>query len=118
MASSATGHVGGFRKDERQRPRPERRGERRCGIGIETHQRLRRLHFGHVGDQRIEGRPAFGLVEPRDRLAIGRVRAEPINRFGRECDQAAGGKDACRLGGRCRSGLCNACRKECRHRFA
>ena len=45
-----------------------------------------------MGDQRIEGRPALGLVEPRDRRRIGGVGAEPVDGLGRERDQPALGQ--------------------------
>ena len=51
-----------------------------------------RRQIRDMGDQRIEGRPAFGGVEPRDGLAVGRVGAEPVDGLGREGDQAAGGE--------------------------
>ena len=41
-----------------------------------------------MGDQRIEGAPALGLVEPRDRRRIGRIRTQPVHRLGRKSDQA------------------------------
>ena len=59
--------------------------------------RARRREVGDVGDQRIERRPALGLVEPRDGARRGRVGAEAVDGLGREGDQAAGGKDARRV---------------------
>ena len=47
-----------------------------------------------MGDQRIEGRPALGLVEPGDRGRIGRIGAEAIDGLGRERDQPAFGQNA------------------------
>ena len=47
-----------------------------------------------MGDQRIEGRPALGLVEPRDGGRVGGIGAEPIDGLGRERDQAALGQAA------------------------
>ena len=55
---------------------------------------------GDVRDQRIERRPALGGVEPRDRRAVGGVGAEPIDRLGRERDQAAVREAARRVGDR------------------
>ncbi len=46
-----------------------------------------------MGDQRIEGGPALGLVEPGDRGRIGGVGAEAIDGLGRERDQPALGQD-------------------------
>ena len=45
---------------------------------------------GDMGDQRIERRAALGGVEPRDRLAVGGVGAEPVDGLGRKRDQPAG----------------------------
>ena len=55
----------GFRKNERERSRPERRGKPRR-VGIEARQCLRRLQIDDMGDERIERRPALGLVEARN----------------------------------------------------
>ena len=44
----------------------------------------------HMGDQRVEGRPPLGGIEPGHRLALARVGAEPIDGLGREGDQPAG----------------------------
>jgi len=45
-----------------------------------------------MGDQRVERRPSLGLVEPRDGGWIIGIGAEPIDRLGRERDQAAIGE--------------------------
>ena len=50
-----------------------------------------------MGDQRIEGGPALGLVEPGDRGRVGGVGAEAINGLGRERDQPALGQAARRF---------------------
>ncbi len=52
-----------------------------------------------MGDQRIEGGPALGLIEPGDGLWIGGVGAEPIDGLGWEPDQPARRKNS-RGGGR------------------
>ena len=56
------------------------------------------LEIADMGDQRIEGGPALGLIEPRDRRGVGGVGAEAIDGLGREPDQAAFGQ-AARRGG-------------------
>ena len=48
----------------------------------------------HMRDQRIEARPALRRIEPRDRLAVRRVCAEPVDRLGRKRDEPALGKHA------------------------
>ena len=88
-----------LRQHQRQRSRPERGGKPLGGV-VETRQRARRRQIGDVRDQRIERRPALGGVEPRDRLAVGRVGAEPVDRLGRERDQPAGREAARGLGDR------------------
>ena len=57
-------------------------------------ERERRRGVRHMRDQRIEARPALGGVEPRDRLAVGRVGAEAVDRLGRKRDQPAVGEHA------------------------
>ena len=74
-------------------------------VRIETAERLRRLQIRDMGDERVEGRAAFGLVDPRDGAPVGRVGAEAIDGLGREGDQAAGGEHARRVGNRCGVGL-------------
>ena len=86
VGDRAAGRLG---QHQRQRPRPERFGEL-FGVGIEARQRPRRRQIGHVRDQRIERRPALGLIEPRDGPAVGGVGAEAVNRLGRKGDQPAG----------------------------
>jgi hypothetical protein len=61
---------------------------------VEAREHTRGRNVDHVRDQRIEHGPAFGLVEPRHRLAIGGVGAKSIDRLGRKGDQAARGQRA------------------------
>ena len=56
--------------------------------------RRARAGVGHVRDQRIERGPALGRIEPGDRLAVGRVGAEPIDGLGRKRDEPAGRQHA------------------------
>ena len=107
--------IGRLGQDERQRPRPEGVGEPRR-IGIKARQRLRRWAIDNSGDQRIERRPALGLVDARDRPPGGRIGAEAVDRLGRERDQPAGGKDVRRLGDRAGIGRQNARRQRGCHR--
>jgi len=81
----------GDRQDERQRPGPEARGQR-LGAGIEARDTARRRHVGHVRDERIEPRPALGLVERRHGPRIRRIGRQAVNRLGRYDDQPAGPK--------------------------
>ena len=51
-----------------------------------------------MGDQRIEGGAALGLIKPGDRGRVGGVGAEAVDRLGRERDQPALGQAAAGLG--------------------
>jgi hypothetical protein len=84
----ADGAAGRGRDDERQRPRPERRGEGASGR-VERALRERRLGAGDVRDQWIEPGPLLRRVDAGDGLRARRVAAEPIDRFGREGDESA-----------------------------
>src|SRR3979490_375445 len=42
-----------------------------------------------MGNQRIERRPALGLIEPRNRLGVGGIGAEAVDGLCRERDQSA-----------------------------
>ena len=77
------------RRDDRQRPRPERLGEP-AGEIVECASRAAARRAGDMGDQRIERRPALRGVDRRDGAIVGRVAGEPVNRFGRHRDQPAG----------------------------
>ncbi len=89
VASSATGTVRALRQHQRQRPRPERRGERLRG-GVETGERACGRELAHMGDQRVECGPSLGGVEPGDRRPVGGVGAQAVDGLGRERDEAAG----------------------------
>src|SRR6185312_5541010 len=41
-------------------------------------------------DQRVEARPALGLIDARDGLGVGRVGGEPVYSLGRNPDRLAG----------------------------
>ena len=52
----------------------------------------------HMHDQRIEARPALGLEDAGDGLALRGVRAQPVDGLGGKGDQTAGGEVARGLG--------------------
>ena len=80
--------AGRLRQHQRQRPRPERLAP--AGrLGVETGDPPRGVEVADMGDQRIERRPALGLVEPRNRRRIGGIGAEAVDGLGRERDQPA-----------------------------
>ena len=81
-----------FRQHQRQRARPECLGQRGRS-GVKARDLPRGGDIADMGDQRIEGRPALGLVEAGDRGRIGGVGAEAIDGLGRERDQPAFGQD-------------------------
>ena len=64
------------------------RGRRRSKRAI----RRAACEIADMGDQRIEGGPALGLVEPRDRGRIGGIGAKAVDGLGRERDQPALGQ--------------------------
>ena len=53
-----------------------------------------------MDDQRIEARPALGLVDARDRLGVGRVGGKAVDRLGRHRDRLAGQDQPRRFGDR------------------
>ena len=73
---------------QRQRPGPESVGE---ALGERRHAPVRVgvARFGHVHDQRIEARAALGGENRGDRVAVGGVAAEPVDRLGGKGDEAA-----------------------------
>ena len=77
-----------FRQHQRQRSRPERLGQRQRGR-IEPGDPARGIEIADMGDQRVESRPALGLVKPGNRRRIGSVGTEAIDGLGRERDQPA-----------------------------
>ena len=81
-----------FRQHQRQRARPERLGQRDRGR-VEVGNPLPGPEIADMGDQRIERRPALGLIEPRNRARVGGIGAEAIDGLGRERDQPAFGQN-------------------------
>jgi hypothetical protein len=54
---------------------------------VELGQGLARLQPGHVNDQRVETRPAFGGKDRGDGAVVGRIRTQPVDGLGRESDE-------------------------------
>ena len=79
---------GGARQHQGQGAGPELRRQP-LGIGVENRQFPRGRDIGDMRDQRIEGRPALGLIEPRHRLAVAGIGAEPVDGLGRKRHQPA-----------------------------
>ena len=107
---------GGFGQDHGEGPRPERFGEPQR-LGIEPAQSLCCFQIHHVGNERIECRTSLSLVKPRNRTAIGGVRAKPVNGLRRERHQAAGGEQALRLLDGRGAGLQHGCLQRDCHRI-
>ena len=106
LGHRATGSLG---QDERQRPRPE--GFRQPGrVGDKAREALCFRNIGDMGDERIEGRPALGVVKARDGGPAGRVGAQAVDGLGRKGHEAAGRQHARGIGGRRRIGFRHACR--------
>ena len=86
-----------FLEDQRQRPWPERLRQS-FGHRREDGEFAGGIEIGHVGNQWVEARPALGLEDPRHRLRIGRIGAEPVNRLGRKRDEMPGRQETAGLG--------------------
>ncbi len=74
--------------DEGQRPRPERGGEPQRVSGRRTHPAVEVTGAGHMHDERVVRGAALGGVHAGDggsRLGVGR---EPVDRLGRQADEA------------------------------
>ncbi len=95
------------RRDDGQRPRPERLGQLACE-GVERALARRGLGVGDMGNQRIELRSTFGGVDRRDGAVVGRVGGEAIDRLGRHCDQPASAQAGRSFGDRLRIGASKA----------
>ena len=80
------------RRDQGQRPGPERLRQRQR-IGVENHLARRVLDAEHMGDQRVERRPALGGVDRRDGARVGGVGGQPVDRLRRHRDEAAGAQN-------------------------
>ena len=70
------------RHDQGQRPRPMLLGQRER-VGAELADRCGRGEVGDMDDQRIEARPALGLVDSGDRCGVGGVGGEAVDGLGR-----------------------------------
>ena len=77
------------RRDDRQRPRPERLGEP-AGEIVERALARRGRNAADMRDQRIERGPPLGGVDRGDGAVVGRVGGEAIDRLGRHGDETAG----------------------------
>ena len=82
----------GQRQHERERAGPERLRQRQRRR-IEHALALGGIERGDMRDEGVEGGAALGCIDARDRRRRGRIRAEPIDRLGREGDEAAGAQD-------------------------
>ena len=79
-------------RDDRQRPRPEGRGETQRQLR-QNRLATRGFEIGDMRDQRIERGAVFGVVDPGDRPGLRRVGAEAIDGLGRKGDQPALAQD-------------------------
>ena len=93
-ASSATGQSGRLGSTSVRGP-GQNAAASRSASALKRPSRARRGEVRHMGDQRVEHRPALGGIEPGHRLAVAGVGAEPIDGLGRKGDQPAGGEAGC-----------------------
>ena len=82
-------------------------GQKRCGEARERAERTRRApppsRGRDVADERVEGGPALGCVDPGDRDPVGGVGGEAVDGLGGDRDEPAGeddGRRAVEVGGR------------------
>jgi hypothetical protein len=78
MARSDTGQPGALGRPQAGQP---------LGIGVEAGEPAGGGEVGHMRDQRIERRAPLGHIKTGHRLAIRGIRAEAVDRLGREGDQ-------------------------------
>ena len=76
------------RSHDGQGPGPEGFGQG-AGGGVEDGDGLSRRRVGHMGDQRVEARPALGLEDRGDGGGVGGVGGQAIDGFGRQHDEAS-----------------------------
>ena len=82
-------HVRALAEHQRQRPGPERGGQRARDVGDVARVVVERCAGRDVHDHRMVERSPLHAVEPVQRLGIRRVGTEPVHGLGRERDQAA-----------------------------
>jgi len=88
---------------QRQRSRPEpRRGLARALV--KRGDPFGGGEIGYMDDERIEAGPSLGGEDARDGAVVGRVAAEPVDRFRRERDKLTGPQQRRGLGDRLRCG--------------
>ena len=85
----------GPRQDERQRPWPERIGQRRCKSGRAPCPAQQRIGGGDMNDHRMFVRPPLSGIQPPQRGGIARICAQAVHRFRRKGDQRAIAKRLC-----------------------
>ncbi len=85
----------GPRQDQGQRAGPKRIGQK-ANSGVGRGRPIRQLvDAGEVHDERVTGGATFGLEDLGDRVVIGGIGAEPVDRFGRQTHGPAFSKDRC-----------------------
>ena len=76
--------------DERERARPERVGERARNVGHIGCERFQLFTARDVDDNRMVGRTALHREQLLHRARVRRVRAQAVDRLGRERDELSG----------------------------
>ena len=92
------------RQDQRQRSRPEGRGQLHRSLGYRARPARELRCVVQVDDHRMVGGAALGGEDPAHGVRIGRIGAEAVDGFGRERDEPAGAQvvDGASDGRRCR----------------
>lgn len=85
--------------DERQRARPVPLGKR-AGRGVERSDTLGCGEVWNMDNQRVEAWSSLGFVDARNRLGVGSVSGEAVDRLGCDRDRLAGEDQPRRLGDR------------------
>ena len=83
------------RQNQRQRTGPEPRRQI-AGKIVEYRQTFRCRQIDHMHDQRVEHGPPLGRKDTRDRLPVGGVGTQSIDRLGRKGQKPPVPQDLCR----------------------
>ena len=102
LSGCGVGHIGPARHDHGEWPGPEGLHQRGGMVGQLLQKAfcgkvLGRSGIGHVHDERVPHRAAFGGVDARHGLVVVGAGGQAVNGFGRQAQQAALGKDVGRL---------------------
>ena len=86
-------NLGASREHQRQRPRPELRGESHSRFGPLRYHVMNDANVGNVHDHRVVRRSSFRAVDLLDGLARPSICTEPVDGFRWERDESPGAKN-------------------------